>query len=147
MPVTERYIDTSALLKRYVPEANSAAFDAYFIDHAPASISRLGLVEIRCALARKRRNSEISKEQEDAAMEEVRTDIQDGVLLVQPGSDAHFVEAFHLINQLSEVPLRSLDALHIAIARSLAVRELATADTVMRQAAQALGMDVAYFGN
>lgn len=147
MPVTERYIDTSALLKRYVPEANSTEFDAYFMAQAPASISRLGLVEIRCVLARKRRNSEISKEQEDAAMEEVRTDIQDGVLLVQPGSDAHFVEAFHLINQLSEVPLRSLDALHIAIARSLAVRELATADTVMRQAAQALGMDVAYFGN
>jgi len=51
-----------------------------------------------------------------------------------------------LINKMAKVPLRSLDALHIAIARSLDAHELATADTVLRQAAQALGMNVAYFG-
>ena len=141
------YLDTSALLKRYVPEANSEAFDTYFVTHAPAAISRLGLVEIRCALSRKRRNRAISSEREKAAMDEVRTDIQDGALVVHPGGDSHFTEAFHLIDQIVEIPLRSLDALHLAIARSLNVRELATADAVMRQAAQALGMNVTYFGN
>lgn len=141
------YLDTSALLKRYVPEANSEVFDAYFVVHAPAAISRLGLVEIRCALARKRRNRTISTKLEKAAMDEVRTDITDGALIVHPGGDAHFSDAFHLIDQLIEIPLRSLDALHLAIARSLNVRELATADAVMRQAALALGMDVTYFGN
>ena len=141
------YLDTSALLKRYVSEANSEAFDTYFVAQAPAAISRLGLVEIRCALARKRRNRTISTGLEKSAMDEVRTDIQDGVLVIHPGGDAHFAEAFHLIDRLIEIPLRSLDALHLAIALSLDVRELATADAVMRQAAQALGMDVAYFGN
>jgi predicted nucleic acid-binding protein len=141
------YLDTSALLKRYVPEANSEGFDAYFIAQAPASISRLGLVEIRCALARKRRNRSISAEREKAAMDEVRTDIQDGVLVVHPTGDTHFAEALHLIDQVGEVPLRSLDALHLSIARSLNARELATADMAMRQAAQVLGMSVAYFGD
>ena len=141
------YLDTSALLKRYVPEANSEAFDAYFIAQAPASISRLGLVEIRCALARKRRNNNISAEREKAAMDEVRTDIQDGVLIVQPTGDVHFAEALHLIDQIVEAPLRSLDALHLAIAKSLNTSELATADAVMRQAAQSLGMSIAYFGD
>lgn len=141
------YLDTSALLKRYVPENHSEAFDIYFVAQAPAAICRLGLVEIRCALARKRRNKAISKNREKAAMDEVRTDIQDGALIVHPGGDSHFTEAFHLIDQLIEIPLRSLDAIHLAIARSLNVRELATADAVMRQAAQALGMNVTYFGN
>lgn len=141
------YLDTSALLKRYIPEANSETFDAYFVECAPASIGRLGLVELRCALARKRRDRKISTEREKAALDEIRTDIQDGVLVVHPGIDAHFAEAFHLIDRLVEVPLRSLDALHLAIALSLDVSELATADAVMRQAAQALEINVVYFGS
>lgn len=141
------YLDTSALIKRYIPEANSDTFDTYFAAQAPASISRLGLVEIRCALARKRRNKQISQEREKAAMDEVRTDIQDGVLVIYPVGDSHFADALHLIEQSGKTPLRSQDALHLAIAHSLEVPEIATADAVMRQAAQILGMNVAYFGN
>ncbi len=140
------YLDTSALLKRYIPEINSDAFDAYFIGHAPLSISRLGLVEIRCALARKKRNKQITSGQEKAAMNEIRTDIQDGILAAYPVDDSHYAEALHLIDKLVKVPLRSLDALHLAIARSLDAHEIATADAVLRQAALALGMNVAYFG-
>ena len=140
------YLDTSALLKRYIPEANSEMFDAYFVTHAPLSISRLGLVEVRCALARKRRNKQITAGRENAAMNEIRTDIQDGILVTYPVGDTHFAEALHLIDQLTKVPLRSLDAVHLAIARSLDAHELATADVVLKHAAQALGMNVAYFG-
>ena len=140
------YLDTSALLKRYIPETNSEAFDAYFVDHAPLSISRLGLVEIRCALARKRRNKQITAEREKAAMNEIRTDIQDGILVTYPVGDTHFAEALHLIDKMTKVPLRSLDALHLSIARSLDAHEIATADAVMQRAAKSLGMNIAYFG-
>ena len=140
------YLDTSALLKRYIPEANSQMFDAYFVDNAPCSISRLSLVEIRCALARKRRNKKITPLQEKAAMNQIRTDIQDGLLITYPVGDTHFAEALHLIDSLAKVPLRSLDAIHLAIARSLDAHEIATADVVLRQAAQSLKMNVAYFG-
>lgn len=140
------YLDTSALLKRYIPEANSEMFDTYFVVHAPFSISRLGLVEIRCALARKRRNKQITAEREKAAMNEIRTDIQDGILVTYPVGDTHFAEALHLIDKMTKVPLRSLDALHLSIAISLDVHEIATADAVLRQAAQTLKINVAYFG-
>ena len=140
------YLDTSALLKRYIPETNSDLFDAYFVGHAPLSISRLGLVEFRCALARKRRSKLIAAGREKAAMNEIRTDIQDGILVIYPVGDTHFSEALGLIDKLVKVPLRSLDALHLAIARSLDAQELATADAVLRQAAKIVGMKVAYFG-
>lgn len=140
------YLDTSALLKRYIPETNSEAFDAYFVERAPFSISRLGLVEIRCALARKRREKKITADREKAAMNEVRTDIQDGILVAHPVGDTHFSEALHLIDRLTRVPLRSLDAIHLAIARSLDADEIATADDILRRAAQTTGMKVAYFG-
>lgn len=141
------YLDTSAFLKRYLPERHSDAFDVWFTEHAPASISRLTLVEARSALARKRREKAISASSETAALDEIRTDLQDGVLSIQPCVDAHFVEAFHLISNLRAVPLRTLDALHLAIARMDAFDAVATADAVMRRAADAIGLDVVFFGD
>lgn len=147
MRVAEVYLDTSALLKRYLPERNSEAFEAYFRDVESAKISRLTLVELRSALARKRREGLLDANKEAEALNEVRIDIQDGLLAVTPASDPHFVAAFHLIGQLAQLPLRTLDALHLATAQTLEADTLATADNVMRRAAQELGISVAYFGD
>ncbi|MGB7992062.1 MAG: type II toxin-antitoxin system VapC family toxin [Candidatus Methylophosphatis roskildensis] len=140
------YLDTSALIKRYLPERNSDRFDAWFAEHAPASVSRLTFVEARSTLARKRRDKTIRASRESAAMDEIRTDLQDGVLWIQPCGDEHFVEAFHLMEQLRNVPLRTLDALHLAVARLGEFSGLATADIIMRRAAEELGLEVAFFG-
>lgn len=150
MPVTSAaeaiYLDTSALLKRYVPEAYSEAFEIYLAERSPASISRLTLVELRSGLARKRRAKAISAERELAAAGEIRLDIQDGLLQVEPSNDHHFVSALHLIEKLHHLPLRTLDALHLAIAQETNSKELATADDIMARAARALNLRVAFFG-
>lgn len=140
------YLDTSALLKRYVPEAHSDAFEEYLAPLMPAVVSRLTLVELRSGLARKRREGAIAADREQAAVTEIRIDVQDGLLQVQPSTDQHFNDAFRLIDQLPDIPLRTLDALHLAIAQSIRAQELATADDTMARAAAALGMRVAYFG-
>ncbi|MGB0129238.1 MAG: type II toxin-antitoxin system VapC family toxin [Rhodocyclaceae bacterium] len=140
------YLDTSALLKRYVPESNSSAFDDYLAALVPAAVSRLTLVELRSALARKRRDGAIAADREQAAVTEVRIDIQDGLLHVLPGTDQHWVDAGHLIERLAELPLRTLDALHLATAQASGADELATADQTMARAATALGLRVAFFG-
>jgi predicted nucleic acid-binding protein len=144
MPV---YLDTSALLKRYLPERNSDSFESYFRDVESAQISRLTLVELRSALARKRREGRFDTAKEAEALNEISTDIQDGLLTVFPASDLHFVAAFHLMGKLTELPLRTLDALHLATAQTLETDTLATADDVMRRAAEALGLNVVYFGD
>ena len=110
MPV---YFDTSALLKRYLPERNSDAFEAYFREVESAQISRLTLVELRSALARKRREGRFKMAKEAEVLNEISTDIQDGLLTVIAASDSHFIAAFHLMGQLAKLPLRSLDALHL----------------------------------
>lgn len=141
------YFDTSALVKRYVPEINSQAFDLYFLEGTPAQVSRLVLLELRCTMARKRRNGDISGQDEQNIMEKVRLDIQDGVLLVDPMVDAYFVEAMRLIEDAPQLALRTLDATHLATARAVGATELATADAVMRDVGRALGMQVVYFGS
>ncbi|MEW5889799.1 MAG: type II toxin-antitoxin system VapC family toxin [Pseudomonadota bacterium] len=140
------YVDTSALLKRFVPERNSDAFDEWFANHAPVVITRLGVLEMRCALARRRRAGQIPLDREQAAVKEVQTDILDGALVVRANHDEHLVDAYHLIEQLPAVALRTLDALHLAAARQFGLTAIATADHVMRAAAIALGLEVVFFG-
>jgi len=105
----------------------------------------LTLVEMRCALARRRRNGDISTTLEEQAMDEVRTDIQDGVLAVHPISDDQVVHALHLIDQIAPLPLRTLDALHLSVARRINADEFATADRNQADAATALGLIVFTF--
>ena len=47
------YADTSALVKRYLEEPFSAEFDT-LLQQGAMAISRLTVVELRCALARRR---------------------------------------------------------------------------------------------
>ena len=139
------YVDTSALIKRYITEANSDEFDAFFMARTPLAISRLTLVEMRCALARRHRNNEITALLEEQAMDEVRTDIQDGALSVHPTNDDQVVHALHLIEQVAPRPLRTLDALHLSTALRINAHEFATADKNQAAAAQALGMTIFTF--
>lgn len=140
------YLDTSALIKRYVPEQHSDRFDAYLVGLSKPAISRLTQVEARSTLARKRREGRLTPEQESAAMREFNTDVQCGAFHVHPMAESDFQDAYHLIDGLPELPLRTLDALHLCIARNLAATELATADAVMRRVGERLGLKVAYFG-
>lgn len=139
------YADTSAFIKRYISEAASAGFDAFFVARAPLAISRLTLLEMRCALARRRRAGQIDAALERAAMDEVRRDIQDGAVLVHPVSDPAVAAAYHLIDQLADLPLRTLDALHISIALQHEARGFASADRVQTSAAQSLGLETHTF--
>ena len=139
------YVDTSALIKRYITEANSDEFDAFFMARTPLAISRLTLVEMRCVLARRRRNNAITALLEAQAMDEVRTDIQDGALTVHPINDDQVVHALHLIEQVAPLPLRTLDALHLSAAIRIDAQKFATADKNQAAAAQALGMTIFTF--
>jgi len=140
------YLDTSALLKRYVPELNSTAFEQFLQDCVPATISRLAFVEVRSALARKRREQHIDADRERAAAAELRQDVLDGLLIVTPAEDRHFIDAMHLIEHLPEFPLRTLDALHLTLAQAMGAQVLATADDIMAKAATRLNFEVAFFG-
>lgn len=138
------YADTSALVKRYLEEPFSAEFDA-LLQQSTMAISRLSVVELRCALARRRRNREIDALRENRINAELAVDIQNGALRVGGIGDEHFAAAYHLIGRLADIPLRTLDALHLAAAEQLAVSAFATADETQAEAAAALGFTVHRF--
>ena len=140
--MTGPYLDTSALAKWYLNEPFSEQFEAFIREQATAAVTRLTVVEFRCLLARRRRAGEITKTIESRVYAAFEKDVGAGFLQVHPVADEHLIAALALITRLGRYPLRTLDALHLAIAHGIQCRRLATADQAMAAAGKAAGLDV-----
>ena len=139
------YLDTSALAKWYLNEPRSEQVEAFIRAQSSAAISRLTVVEFRCLLARRRRAGEITKSVESRVYASFEQDVGAGFLQVYPVADEHLIAALSLITRLGRYPLRTLDALHLAIAQGIHCRRLATADKTIAGAGKAIGLGVARF--
>ena len=139
------YLDTSALAKWYLNEPFAAEFEAFIQEQPTAAISRLTVVEFRCLLARRRRAGDVTKSIESRVYAAFEKDIGAGFLQVYPVADEHLIAALSLVTRFGRYPLRTLDALHLAIAQGIHCRQLATADKTMADGARAAGMDVTHF--
>lgn len=139
------YLDTSALAKRYLNEVGSDEFEAFLMEEGAGLISTLTVAEMRCLLARRRREGSIDAGLEAGIVAAFEEDILMGVLTLQRVQDEDVWEAARLVDRLREHALRTLDALHLAAAQAAGAKGVATADRVMAVAAEALGMDVVRF--
>lgn len=139
------YLDTSALLKRYIMEPGSAAFEDFFAENAPFHSSRLTLVEARSALARRRRVGQITRKLESDAFEELRSDLQDGALVLHALADSHATHALQILTKSPKVALRTLDALHLSVAQEIGATIFATSDRNQGEAARQIGFELFFF--
>lgn len=137
------YLDTSALAKWYLNESRSEDFAAWIQAEASTHISTLIVLEMRCLLARRRRNQELSAELEQKVFATLKDDIAQGFLIQNSVGDEGIISALNLLTMLASHPLRTLDAMHLSITRRLEAGY--TADRVMMAAAQALGLEVIRF--
>lgn len=110
------------------------------------SISRLTVVELHCLLRRRGRNRDIDAGTERRVAAAFEDDIAQGFIEVHPLEDRHAIRARDLLVRLATVPLRTLDALHLAIATSIDAGAVATADSTFAAAAAALRLRVEWFG-
>ena len=143
--MTGPYLDTSALAKWYLNEPFSEQFEAFIQKQPSAAISGLPVVEFRCLRARLRRAGEIPKTIETRVYDSFELDVGAGFLQVHSVADEYLIAALGLISRLGRYPLRTLDALHLAIAQGIHCRQLATADKTMADAGKAVGLGVARF--
>lgn len=140
------YLDTSALAKWYLPESGSDSFSDWMQEQTETCISSLTLTEFRCLLARKQRMQLLNPLQVQEVYAQFQEDIRTGQLFRYSVLDDHFLNAELLIEKLPSFALRTMDALHLSIARDIGVEMLATADIVMEKAARLLEMEVIFFG-
>lgn len=130
------YVDTSALIKRYVEEEGSAAFDAFCeLPSMDRVICPLGATELTGVLQRHVRTGLLSRHQAGTLRQSFLSDIAaGGWRMIDFGADI-FARANQLMLHLG-TPLATLDALHLAAALQHGVPEFATADRQLAVAAR-----------
>jgi predicted nucleic acid-binding protein len=111
----------------------------------PVCISLLTKIEMRSLMVRRTREHHVDSETQGKVLATFEGDIALGHLVLLPHTVESFLTAESLLGAHPDIPLRSLDALHLGVMRSAGVEVLATADRVMAQAAAALGMECRVF--
>jgi hypothetical protein len=139
------YFDTSALAKWYLNEERSQDVERYIQEHGPVGISDLTVLEIRCLLARRRREGNIDPKMESRIFATFQEDIRQHFLVCHPFPEGLTAGAVNLVSVHLDLPLRTLDALHLVIAKEIQADKLATADRIMVAAAKAMGLSVVRF--
>jgi predicted nucleic acid-binding protein len=139
------YFDTSALAKWYLKEARSDDVEKYIQEHGPVDISDLTVVEMRTLLARRRRERNIDPRTEIKIYATFEEDIRQKFLICHPLPVGLAAGAVNLLSVLSDLQLRTLDALHLTIAKEIQTEVVATADRIMAIGAEAMGFSVVRF--
>jgi predicted nucleic acid-binding protein len=132
------YLDAAVLVSLYVPERTTAAAESLVSGESEVAVSALTLLETRVALERKRKAGKLSSSAVAAVRARIEAEVSSRHLQLHAIEDADYHGADG-ISQRVQSPIRSLDAIHAAVAQRLGL-ELVTLDQRLHEAAQAAGI-------
>jgi uncharacterized protein len=132
------YLDTSALVKRYVSEPGSTSVRPLFRTKDVAT-SRIAYAEIAATMSRLAREAALAESARDAILERLDADFA-AITIVE----IRAALMRRVSNLVARRPLRGYDAVHLASALALRDRGLAVtfwaADAALIEAARAEGL-------
>ncbi len=130
------YVDTSALIKRYLEETGSDEFEAFCeLPGVRRLVSQLGSSELTSALQRRVRLGLLTSGQAVRARHRFLVDVAANGWTMLDFDGGVFGRAEDLMLNLG-APLTTLDALHLASAMLNGASEFATADRQLATAAR-----------
>jgi predicted nucleic acid-binding protein len=134
------YLDASALVKLFVPEAESDELNKALAGLTDVIVSDLALTEMASALGRRTRERLLTREEAQRLYREA----------TKLHASSHQAELTPPIHRRAErlmlsltIPLRALDALHLATALDTEAATMVTFDPRLRDAANSQGLFVA----
>jgi len=132
------YIDTSVLVAYYCPERLSRKAERVIGKARPPVVSLLTEVEFCSALARKTRTGEMAPDSASRILSVYRSHLEGGHYRIVPVGTAEYALASEWISRF-QTPLRTVDALHLAVAFSNDL-VLITADEGLARSARRFGV-------
>ena len=132
------YLDTSIVAAFYLPETASPRVQAFYSRAGRAVISALSEVEFHSALSRRVRMKELSREDARRALAQFRAHVLEGLYELAPLNAHEYLLARDWLGGFDS-PLRTLDALHLAVSCSNGLT-LVTADNDLAHCAGRLGV-------
>jgi predicted nucleic acid-binding protein len=137
------YLDTSVLFKLYVNEPDSVACDGVARGHSLVT-SDLAYGEVLSALLANERAKRLKPPERSLAWARFLEDHENGKLSFVPLNRILVQEAAELMEEVHpHVPLRTLDAIHLATFLSVDAGPLFTRDKRMLEAARRLNLPLA----
>jgi uncharacterized protein len=141
------YWDTSALLKLYLPEADSLHFLELVSGSTQTVVtSSIAIAEIACAFYRKEAQQELKKGAAERALQKFEEDCRKGQIVQIPFDKDVMGEASRVIRMAFRGPkplmLRALDAIHVASALAVRASGIVATDLRLRQMALTAGLRV-----
>lgn len=134
------YLDTSALVKVYLPESDSDAVEATLMGRTDIILSDLAVTELTAALARRAREGSLAWLDCQRIYQCVLRDLKEGEYRLQDMTAEVHREAERLLMVLGrQITLRAADALHVALASVAGARMLISFDRRMNEAINILG--------
>lgn len=133
------YLDTSVVVAYYLPEPLSHQAQRILQTQTRPTISELVEVEMFSALSLRVRTGSLSREDALKVSDLFVSHLRAGVYTRLHVRAGHYRRARELIGRF-DLPLKAMDALHLAIASTEEVR-LLTADQQLGRNASALGID------
>lgn len=137
------YLDTCVLVKLVSPEPDSEGWHGLVLGQ-PIVTSELAVTEVRSALLAKERTGRVSSRVRNESWRLFQEKVRDQEFVLLP-LDRRVVErAGGVIEQCHpHVPLRTLDALHVATAELHGGEQMASGDRRVRDACELLGVPLA----
>jgi predicted nucleic acid-binding protein len=138
------YLDTSVIVAYYCPEALSRHVQDLLREQVKPALSFLTEVEFTSAVAKKVRQNELGSVDGNRILAKFTSHADTGLFQIIPVKKHHYQLAKSWIGLLT-TPLRTLDALHLAIASSEEL-QLVTSDRSFFQAAEMLDVEARLIG-
>ena len=139
------YFDTSVVAAYYCPEPNSPAAEKIILRSKSPVISDLTELELASAVSRKIREKSITREDGGKIIALFQAHVSQGLFQKIVVGQEHFQIARAWVAQFT-TPLRTLDALHLAIATTQKAYFF-TSDLLLVKAARHLGVRVRPVGS
>lgn len=132
------YVDTSVLAAYYCPEPLSLRAQRALKESSERAISWLAEVELVSAIARKARARELRRADALRILAAFQSHLEQGIYTRLALEGRHFARAREWLSTFT-VPLRTLDALHLAVA-AMEDCTLLTADAALAKACSRAGV-------
>lgn len=134
------YLDTSAVVKLYVPESYSDELEDALIGRRDLFVSDLAITELCSALARRSREGDLTSAAAERVYRRAARDLDERTFRRAEITPRVHREAERLLLTIGrQVQLRAADALHLALAVIVEAQGLVTFDATFRNAAARLG--------
>ena len=135
------YLDASALVKLLLPEPESDALNRALMQGVEVIVSDLALTETASALGRRTREGLLTQGDSRRLYREAQK--LAAACRIAEGTPPVHRRAERLLLTSLNIPLRALDALHVALALDVEAATVASYDPRLRRAASAQGLFVA----